>query len=121
MRTLKYSVIITTGLLLFFSTAPLFANKSAVKIYAPDSAVKGSEIVIKIKVIHDTNNFFHHTEWAYIKVNGKEIARWKYPFESNIFTREIKYKVDGPVSIESMSYCNLHGSAGAKTATIKVK
>ncbi len=121
MRRLKLSEFIMLLLIFLFSPPLLFADKSAVKITAPGSAAEGSEITIKIKVIHDSNNFFHHTEWAYLKVNGKEIARWNYPFESEVFTREVRYRVDGPLSIEAMSYCNLHGSAGAKTATVKVK
>lgn len=121
MRHLKNSVLIPAVLILLFVPVLLLADKSTVKISTERSAVKGSEIVIKIKVIHDANNFFHHTEWAYVKVNGREIARWKYPFENEVFTREIKYRVDGPLSIEAMAYCNLHGSAGPKTATVKVK
>ena len=90
-------------------------------IAAPDNAVKGSEITIKINVTHSANNFMHHTRWAYIKVNGKEIGRWEYPFDANDFSKEVKVKVAGPLEIEAMSNCNIHGSTGAKTKTVSVK
>ena len=118
MKHILFLVMFTGSLI---SATSLFANKSSVEITAPDSAVKGSEITIKIQVSHNGNSRFHHTEWAYIKVNGQEVARWKYPFESEVFTCEIKYKVIGPVEIQSEASCNLHGSAGIKTAKVNVK
>ena len=99
----------------------LYANKSNVEITAPDTAVKGSEITIKINVTHSANNFMHHTQWAYIKVNGREIGRWEYPFDSNDFSKEVKVIVTGSLEIEAMSNCNIHGSTGAKTKTVSIK
>jgi len=99
----------------------LYANKSDVVITVPDTAVKESGIIIKINVTHSANNFMHHTQWAYIKVNGKEIGRWEYPFDDNDFSKEVKVKVTGPLEIEAMSSCNIHGSTGVKTKTVSVK
>lgn len=118
----KYFYI--TGVLFFICllSFPAFADKSSVSIDAPDTAEKGSEIIIKITVTHNGNNLFHHTDWVYIKVNGSEIARWDFKFndlpENEVFTREVKYTVQGPLTIEAEANCNLHGSKG--TAVKKV-
>ena len=37
------------------------------------------------------------------------------------FTREIKYKVTGPVEIKAEANCNIHGSKGPATKTISVR
>jgi desulfoferrodoxin (superoxide reductase-like protein) len=121
MLQIKQIVCTLTILMSLIMTADLFADKSSVEIIVPESAVKGTEITIKIQVTHSANSGFHHTEWAYVKVNGQEIARWKSPFESAVFTREVKYIINGPVDIEAMASCNLHGSDGAKTAKINIK
>lgn len=99
----------------------LYANQSNVEIIAPETAVKGSEIIIKINISHSANNFMHHTNWAYIKINGKEVGRWEYPFDSNDFSKEVKVKVTGQLDIEAMSNCNIHGSTGVKTKIIRIK
>ena len=49
-------------ILLFLCTTPsAFANKASVSIDAPESAMKGSEITIKLNVEHDGNSMFHYT------------------------------------------------------------
>ena len=104
---------------------PAWANKSAVTIEAPKTAAKGSEIVIRVTVTHSSNSAFHHTDWLWIKVNGKEIGRWEYSGsklpEGATFTKEIKWKVDGNAEIQAKANCNLHGSRGEATATVIVK
>jgi desulfoferrodoxin (superoxide reductase-like protein) len=121
MKRIKRSVLLFAIMLSVFAATDLLANQSSVEIIVPDTAVRGKEITIQIKVTHNGNSSFHHTEWAYVKVNGQEIARWVYPFESEVFTREVKYKVTGPVEIEAKANCNLHGSAGPKFTKIEVK
>jgi desulfoferrodoxin (superoxide reductase-like protein) len=104
---------------------PVLANKTSVKIEAPAEAVKGSTITVKINVSHDGNSYFHYTEWVYVKVNGKEVARWDFTRnarpENENFTREVQVKVDGPLEIESQGNCNIHGSAGIAKASVAVK
>ncbi|MBN2040272.1 MAG: hypothetical protein JW864_09540 [Spirochaetes bacterium] len=106
-------------------TFPVLADKSSIIIEAPDKAVKGSEITIKIIVTHNGNNMFHHTDWAYIKINGKEVARWEYSFsslpEDEVFSKEITYKVEKAIEIEAEANCNLHGSKGKAVKKIEVQ
>jgi len=110
-------------LILFSGTA--FANKTSVTIDAPNTAKKGSEITIKVNVFHHGNNFFHHTNWVYIKVNDEEIARWEFSGihkpESENFSREVKHAVTGPIEITAEGHCNIHGSAGPAVFKIDVK
>ncbi len=106
-------------------TIPVFANKSSVEITVPENVKKDSTVKIVVKVKHNVNISFHHTDWVVIKVNGKEIARWDYTKtklpEKNEFVKEVEYKVTGPVEVEAQANCNLHGSAGIKTAKIGIK
>ena len=101
------------------------ANKASVKIDAPDSVVKGSEITIKINVEHDSNSMFHYTKWVYVMINGKETNRWEYSWrkrpESNNFTKEITYTVNEPLEIVAEASCNTHGSEGKVTHTVSLK
>jgi hypothetical protein len=53
---------------------------------------------------------------VYVKVNGTEVARWKYtafnrPVSEN-FTKEIIVTVNGPTEIVAEASCNIHGSEG---------
>ncbi len=104
---------------------PVLANKTAVTIEAPASAQKGTTITVKINVTHSGNSSMHHTEWVYVKVNDKEVARWEFTRsvlpENENFTREVKVKVEGPLSIEAQGNCNMHGSAGKVTLPVAVK
>ncbi len=113
------------SLFLFLSISTVSANKSSVTIDAPDSVAKGAEVAIKLNVMHNGNNIFHHTEWVYVKVNGKEIARWDFSMfnrpETENFSREIKYIINEPVQIEAEASCNVHGSSGISKAAINLK
>lgn len=101
-----------------------YANQASVRMEAPASAQKGSEITIRVIVDHSGNSFAHYVEWVAVEVNGQEIQRWKYSAfdrpESDSFTREIRYTVSGPTEITAKAHCNLHGSAGAATFTVAV-
>jgi desulfoferrodoxin (superoxide reductase-like protein) len=104
--------------------APAHANKASVRIDAPASAKKGSEITIQVMVDHNGNSFGHYVEWVTVEVSGQEVQRWEYSAfdrpESDSFSREIRYTVGGPVEITAKAHCNLHGSAGAATVTVGV-
>ena len=106
------------------SARPAWANKAEARLEVPDSALKGSEITIKVTVIHSANSFFHYTEWAWIQVNGKEIARWDFTSgtrpESETFSREAKLRVEGDFEIRAKASCNLHGSANEAIAKVKM-
>jgi desulfoferrodoxin (superoxide reductase-like protein) len=121
---MKNIKIITVIIVALFSI-PVFANKSSVELKVPVSAQKNSIVKIIVKVNHNVNISFHFTDWVVIKANGKEIAKWTYTKnnlpEKNEFTKEIEYKVTEPVEIEAQANCNLHGSAGKKTAKISIK
>ena len=119
--------IVLLGLVfvLLFLPVHSFANKSSVKIEAPQSAEKGSEIVIKIHVSHEGNNFIHHTNRVDVKINGKLIKSWEFTArkrpETENFTREVTYTLTGPITVTAEANCNIHGSEGPATWTIAVK
>jgi desulfoferrodoxin (superoxide reductase-like protein) len=102
-----------------------WANKAETKIEVPESAAKGSEIAIKMTVTHSSNSFLHYTEWLWVQVNGKEIARWNYSSgnlpEGAAFTKEVQYKVESALEIKAKASCNLHGSAGEASAKVAMK
>jgi desulfoferrodoxin (superoxide reductase-like protein) len=103
----------------------VYANASSVEITVPDNVKKGSTIIIHLKIIHNANNIFHYTDWAWIKINGKELARWDFTWnhrpEKEIFYRDVTYTMRGPVVVTAKSNCNLHGSAGEQSTNIQVK
>ncbi len=103
----------------------VFADKTSVQIEAPAKAKKGETITITVKVTHDGNNIFHFTNWVYVKVNGKEVARWEYSVanrpESENLSLTTTVTVEETAYIEAMGNCNLHGSTGMKTHTVTVE
>jgi len=121
-KFLATSVAFVGGVVLTYGTA--WANKAESRLEVPESAAKGSETIIKLTVIHSANSFFHHVEWAWIQVNGKEIARWDFSTsnlpESETFSRTVKVKIEENLEIKAKASCNLHGSANEAVATIKM-
>lgn len=111
-------------ILLCMSANLAFANKSSVKIEAVEEAEKGKEVKIKVRVLHDGNNFIHHSDLALIKINGEEVKRWEFGYFSKPpaeeFTKEITYSVDQKLEIEAKAYCNLHGSNNTARKTINI-
>jgi len=99
-----------------------FANKSSVTIEAPASAQKGSEIVIRLHISHEGNSFIHYTNWVYLKVNGKEVARWEFNSsnrpEAGNFSKEVKFLLNESLEIVAEANCVLHGSPGAARSTV---
>lgn len=118
-------LIISFFLMSLLFTDVAFANQASVTIEAPESAVKGSEITIKVTAIHNANNIFHHIEWLSVMISGKEIARWDYTFrnlpDGEKFTKEIKYTVNDLFVIKAEASCNWHGSKGPSTAQVSIK
>jgi desulfoferrodoxin (superoxide reductase-like protein) len=121
-KFLATSVAFVGGVVLTYGTA--WANKAESRLEVPESAAKGSETIIKLTVIHSANSFFHHVEWAWIQVNGKEKARWDFSTsnlpESETFSRTVKVKIEENLEIKAKASCNLHGSANEAVATIKM-
>jgi len=116
--------ILTLFVFLLFSFSAL-ANKTSVKIIAPEKAEKGTEITIKIEVKHTGNTKAHYTNWVMIKVNGEEFNKWEYsPKElpkKQSFTVEFKIKADSNLEIIAKGNCNKHGSKGEDKATILIE
>lgn len=102
---------------------PLRANRSSVKIDVKGDMKQGNTITVTVHVFHDGNNFFHYTDWVYLKGNGKEIGRWTFTRgsrpEAGNFTREVQLVLDGPVDLEAMADCNVHGSEGPSNMHIE--
>ena len=112
------------ALLIVCLVTTVSADKSSVTIDAPKTAIRGTEITIKVTATHDANNFLHYTNWLYIMVNDKEVARWDYSWrkrpEGKTFTKEITYTVTEPVEIKAEANCNIHGSEGPQIVNIAV-
>lgn len=111
--------VLLTGTMLLLGPATARADKSEVRIEAPDKAAIGEEIVIKLNVSHHGNNLLHHTKWLRLDVNGKTVQKWEFSAtrrpEAENFGRTFTYKMDGPIEIVSEASCNLHGSKGPAT------
>lgn len=116
--------ILSSFVFLLFSINA-FANKTSVKIIAPEKAEKGTEITIKIEVTHIGNTTGHYTDWVWVKVNGEEYKKWEYTKdvlpENQNFTLEFKIKVESNLEIEAEGNCNRHGSKGEDKVTVIVE
>ena len=125
MKFFKFlGIVAVAAAMAILVSAPAWANKAETKIEAPETAAKGSEITLKLTVTHSANSAFHYTEWLWVQVNGKEVARWDFGSkkpEGATFTREVKVKVDGDLEIKAKASCNMHGSAGEATAKVTAK
>ncbi|MGB4705392.1 MAG: desulfoferrodoxin family protein [Candidatus Saccharicenans sp.] len=122
---MKILKILASGLLLFFLSLPLLANRSSVKIEAPAVVKAGEEVTIVIHVSHRGNSRLHYTNRLVVLANKKEIARWNFTSsqlpENENFSREIKLKIEEETEIIAEASCNLHGSAGPASAKIKIE
>lgn len=121
-RTILAILLTSTFLLLGPATAR--ADKSEVRIEAPDKAAKGTEIVIHLNVSHHGNNVIHHTKWLRLDINGKTVHKWEFSAtqrpEAENFSRTFTYKLDGPIEIVAEASCNLHGSKGPATWKVEL-
>jgi desulfoferrodoxin (superoxide reductase-like protein) len=110
----------TTGMVLaavvVLPSRPALANKSAVRIVAPESAAVGEEITIELHVSHEGNNLFHYTNWVYALVNGQDAQRWEYSAfnrpEAENFVVTLQHTMSAPIEIVAEANCSLHGSEG---------
>ena len=105
--------------------APAMADKAAVTIEAPTTVIKGTEITIRITVMHSGNSERHYVEWIKVWVNNLEVQKWVYS-PSNLpegvpFTREIKAKSNENLEIKAEASCNVHGGKGPAVLKIAVK
>ncbi len=102
----------------------VWANKTKVEIKAPAEVKAGTEVTITLNVIHKGNSKGHHTDWVYLKVNGKEVKRWEYNKNAlpsgEVFTVEYKMPAGEQLNLEAEGHCNLHGTAGSAKAAINV-
>lgn len=129
MKKIKYRKCFTPAVFVFlfilYFPALSTADKSSVTVEAPENAEKGSEIIIRINVKHSGNNFLHYTDRVYVSVNGKEIKRWEFSAfnrpEAENFSREIRYRVNGPLEIIAEANCSMHGSAGPAKKNVAVR
>jgi len=116
--------ILTLFVFLLFSFSAL-ANKTSVKIIAPEKAKKGTEITVKIEVKHVGNSKAHYTDWVLVKVNGEEYKKWEYSTKElpagQSFTVEFKIKADSKLEILAKGNCNKHGSKGESKTTILIE
>ena len=123
-RKLLNSSILTLFIFFIFSFNAV-ANKTSVKITAPEKAEKGSEVTIKIDVKHVGNTKAHYTDWVTVNVNGEEYKKWEYSPkelpEGQSFTVEFKIKADSDLEIIAEGNCNKHGSKGDDKVIIKVE
>lgn len=126
MKSNKMLIVFTVFLsILWVNGGIAWANKSSAAIEVPESVSKGTEITIKVTVTHNGNNFLHYTKWLQVSAGDKEIARWDFTSsqrpEAAVFTKEIKYIVDGSVEIKAEASCNMHGSTGPAIVKVTVK
>ena len=129
MKKIEYRKCITPAVLIFlfilYFPALSSADKSSVTVEVPENAEKGSEIIIRINVKHSGNNFLHYTDRVYVSVNGKEINQWEFSAfnrpEAEDFSREIRYRVNGPLEIIAEANCSMHGSAGPAKKNVAVR
>jgi desulfoferrodoxin (superoxide reductase-like protein) len=110
--------------ILFFLPVDGRTDQTAVRLEAPADAPAGSQITVKVHVTHEGNNFFHFTDGVWLKAGDREIGRWDFsaqerPEDEN-FVREVRYTVTGPVVFTAQGNCNVHGSAGAARAEVRI-
>ncbi|MBI4495553.1 MAG: hypothetical protein HY697_01325 [Deltaproteobacteria bacterium] len=120
MKRREFLISLVLGFLGLRGTAQ--ANKPLVTIQIPERAAKGSEITVRLTVEHLRNNPDHHTEWLYLKVNGKEMARWDFTGNKlppgATFTEQVKYRVGDQNALLAEASCNIHGSRGPVAVNI---
>gem|GEM_PF-385030 len=98
------------------------ADQTSVTLEAPSQAVVGDVVSVVAHVTHEGNNFFHFTDWVFLKANDQEIARWEFSAENRPeaenFTRRVDYTITGPVTFTAQGNCNIHGGTGVAQASV---
>lgn len=122
---MRKMILLVVGALIFLCAESALADKSTVRLVALENAAQGEKIKITLFVAHSANNFFHHTKKVHLTINGQEKASWEFGMTNNPeaaeFSRTFEYVMDGPITLESAAFCNMHGSANTATATIGLK
>jgi desulfoferrodoxin (superoxide reductase-like protein) len=123
-RKLFSTSILTLFVFILFSFTT-FANKTSVKIDAPEKVKAGTEVTIKIEVKHVGNTSRHYSDWVIVKINGEEYKKWEYssdnlPTDQN-FILEFKVKVEKNMEIIAEGNCNKHGSKGTDKVNITIE
>jgi desulfoferrodoxin (superoxide reductase-like protein) len=116
----------TTGMILaagvVLRAVPVSANKSSVRIVAPETAAAGEQITIELHVSHKGNSFFHYTDRVQALINGQEAQRWEYSArnrpESENFVITLQHTMNEPIEISAEANCNMHGSDGVAKANV---
>ena len=121
----RFILIVSCCLFLFcLSSAQVFANKAVATLEGPATAERGSEVTIKITVVHSANSFLHYVKWLKVQANGNPVEEWDYTGSNRpdgaTFTKEIKIKVLENTEVVAEASCNIHGSAGPGKLTIQV-
>jgi desulfoferrodoxin (superoxide reductase-like protein) len=122
----KFKITSSIALIFFlFLSLGSFANKTSVKIVAPEKVAAGTEVTIKIEVTHIGNTKAHYSDWVVLKINGEEYKKWEYtkdnlPDTQN-FTLEFTIKAETDLEIIAEGNCNKHGSKGEDKVNIKVE
>jgi len=120
----KINIVSLTAILFLIFSFSSFANKTSVKIVAPEKVNAGTEVTIKIEVTHMGNTSAHYTDWVVVKINGEEFKKWEYTKdnlpENQNFTLEFTITAKTDLEIIAEGNCNKHGSKGEDSATIKV-
>jgi desulfoferrodoxin (superoxide reductase-like protein) len=122
----RFVLVVSCFLFLFcLNSVPAFANKAAVTLEGPASAERGSEVTIKITVVHSANSFLHYTKLLKVQANGNPVEQWDYTASNRpdgaTFTKEVRIKVLENTEVAAEASCNIHGSAGPAKLTILVK
>ena len=120
----RYRRALLAVVALLLSTGAGHADQTAVRIEAPAVVPAGSEITVTVHVTHEGNNFFHFTDWVWLKAGEQEIGRWTFsaqqrPEDEN-FRRQVRYMVTGPTAFSAQGHCNVHGSAGPGRAEVRL-
>jgi desulfoferrodoxin (superoxide reductase-like protein) len=122
-RKLLFALMMLPVIPLYARSA--FANKSSASIEAPQTAQKGSEVMIRVTITHKGNSFIHYTKGLQVIANKREIARWDFTSgqrpEAEVFTREVKIIALEDLEVTAEAHCNIHGSAGPATIKISVQ
>ena len=119
--TALIAVLLVVGLI---AASGARADETGVRIEAPAVAAAGDEITVTVHVTHEGNNFFHFTDWVWLKAGDREIGRWAFSAqerpEDERFSRQVTYTVSGPTVFTAQGNCNVHGSAGPARAELRL-
>ena len=119
-----FTCLFALTLVLLAFTGAARADKSAVTLDVPASAAPGATVTVTVHVIHEGNNYFHFTDWVFLRAGDLEIARWTFTPENRpeneTFSRQVDFTVTDTLVFSAQANCNVHGSAGPASSTVRV-